>query len=136
MSNAFSWVFLAALAATAVTRLWLARRQMRHVRAHRDAVPDNFAGVIPLDAHQKAADYTVAKSRLGMVDVLVGAAVLLALTLGGAIEWLSVQWAKLLPGQLWHGATLTLSVIFLQSLIGLPLAVYRTFVVEQRFGFN
>jgi STE24 endopeptidase len=137
MSNAFAWVFLAALAAAAATRLWLARRQMRHVLAHRDAVPATFAAAIPLGAHQKAADYTVAKSRLGMLDVLLGAAVLLALTLGGGIERLSALWAgAFAPGSIPHGTALILSVIFLQSLLGLPLAVYRTFVVEQRFGFN
>jgi STE24 endopeptidase len=134
---AFSWIFLAALAAATLARLWLARRQMRHVRAHREAVPSTFAAAIPLAAHQKAADYTVAKARFGMVEVLLGAAVLLALTFGGVIQRLSELWAlALAAGSIAHGTALILSVIFLQSLIGLPLAVYRTFVVEQRFGFN
>jgi len=137
MSNAFSWVFLAALAAATLMRLWLALRQMRHVRAHRDAVPATFATVIPLSAHQKAADYTVAKARLGMLDSVLGAAVLLAFTLAGGIQRLSELWTPAFtPGSIAHGTALILSVIFLQSLIGLPLAVYRTFVVEQRFGFN
>jgi STE24 endopeptidase len=137
MSNAFAWVFLAALLATTVTRLWLAQRQMRHVRAHRGAVPAIFAAAIPLASHQKAADYTVAKARLGMVDLLLGAAVLLALTLGGGIQLLSDAWGRVFAaGSIAHGTALILSVIFLQSLIGLPLAAYRTFVLEQRFGFN
>jgi STE24 endopeptidase len=63
VSSVFTWAFLAALALSTATRLWLALRQTRHVRAHRDAVPGMFADVIPLSAHQKAADYTVAKSR-------------------------------------------------------------------------
>ena len=93
MNHAFTWVFLAALAAATGTRLWLATRQARHVRAHRDAVPAPFAAAIPLAAHQKAADYTVAKVRLGVLDVLVNAALLLALTLGGAVQWMSEAWA-------------------------------------------
>jgi STE24 endopeptidase len=137
MSNAFAWVFLAALAAATVTRLWLAQRQMRHVRAHREAVPATFAAVIPLASHQKAADYTVAKARLGMIDVVLGAVVLLALTLGGGIQLLSDLWARAFAsGSIAHGSALILSVVFLQSLIGMPLALYRTFVLEQRFGFN
>src|SRR6187402_2075269 len=137
MSNAFAWVFLAALAAATVTRLWLAQRQMRHVRAHREAVPATFAAVIPLASHQKAADYTVAKARLGMIDVMLGAVVLLALTLGGGIQLLSDAWARAFAsGSIAHGTALILSVVFLQSLIGMPLALYRTFVLEQRFGFN
>src|SRR2546430_4940173 len=77
--NAFTWVFLIALGLATATRLWLVLRQIRHVRAHRDAVPRTFAEAIPLGAHQKAADYTVAKARLGMIDVLLRAAGVLAL---------------------------------------------------------
>lgn len=135
--NLLTWLFLAALALASATRLWLAQRQIAHVRAHRDAVPDTFAEAIPLAAHQKAADYTEAKSRLGMVDVLVGAALLLALTLGGLLQWLSDAWgAAFNPGSLAHGTALLLSVFFIQAAVSLPLAAYRTFVVEQRFGFN
>ena len=137
MSNAFAWVFLAALAAATVTRLWLAQRQMRHVRAHRDAVPPTFAAAIPLEAHQKAADYTVAKVKLGMLDAVLDAVVLLVLTLGGLLQWLAEQWDRVLPAQpLWHGAALIVCVFVLQAAIGLPLTLYRVFSVEQRFGFN
>jgi STE24 endopeptidase len=135
--HAFTWLFLAALAAATLTRIWLALRQVAHVRAHRDAVPAGFADVMPLAAHRKAADYTVAKSRLGMADLLVGVAALLALTLGGLLRWISEQWAALLePGGLWHGTALVASVVLLLGAIELPSAIYRTFVIEARFGFN
>ena len=135
--NLLTWLFLAALVLATATRLWLAQRQVRYVRSHRDAVPDTFAEAIPLAAHQKAADYTAAKSRLGMVDVLVGAALVLALTLGGLLQALSGAWATLFaPGSLAHGTALLLSVFFIQAAVSLPLAFYRTFVIEQRFGFN
>jgi STE24 endopeptidase len=137
MSNAFTWVFLAALALATATRLWLALRQVRHVRAHREAVPGTFADTIALPAHQKAADYTVAKTRLGIVDTLLDAVVLLALTLGGLLQWLSDLWARVLPeGSLWHGSALILTVVFARALIGLPLSLYRIFGIEERFGFN
>jgi STE24 endopeptidase len=137
MFNALTWTFLAAVLAVTATRLWLSQRQIRHVRAHRGAVPPTFADAIPLSAHQKAADYTVAKSRAGMLDLMIGTAALLVLTLGGLIDWLHVQWARLLePGGLWHGVTLIASVVVLLALIDLPLSLYRTFVIEQRYGFN
>jgi STE24 endopeptidase len=133
----FTSIFLAALAAATVTRLWLAQRQIRHVRAHRAAVPALFAGSIPLAAHQKAADYTVAKARLGIVDTLLDAVILLALTLGGVLQWLSNLWLRAFPAEsLWHGAALILTVLLLRGLLGLPLSLYRTFVIEERFGFN
>ena len=135
--NAFSWLFLAALTAATLTRLWLARRQIAHVRAHRDAVPPTFAVAIPLAAHQKAADYTAAKTRLAMVDVLLGAAVLLALTLGGLLQWISSAWARVLePDGLWHGTALIATVVVLLSALELPISAYRSFVIEARFGFN
>jgi STE24 endopeptidase len=135
--NAFTWTFLLALLAATAARLWLGARQARHVRAHRDAVPASFAGVIPLDAHQKAADYTLAKGRVGVVDVLLNAALLLLFTLGGGIQWLSDAWAGVAaPGGLAHGTALIVSAVALLSLAELPLTLYRTFVVEARFGFN
>ncbi|HUN68815.1 MAG TPA: M48 family metallopeptidase [Burkholderiales bacterium] len=135
--NAFGCLFLAALASALAARLWLAARQARHVRAHRGAVPPAFAGTIALAAHQKAADYTVAKARLGMVDVCLSAALVLALTFGGLLQWLSDAWARAAEaGGIAHGVALIASVVALLSLAELPLVLYRTFVLEARFGFN
>jgi STE24 endopeptidase len=137
MSAALTWLFLAALAAASATRLWLARRQVRHVAAHRDAVPASFAGSIPLASHRKAADYTVAKTRLGMVGVLVHAAVLLAFTLGGGLQLILDLWAPTFArGSLAHGTAALLTLAFALAAINLPLGLYRIFVVESRFGFN
>jgi STE24 endopeptidase len=135
--NAFTWIFVAALAAATLTRWWLAQRQIRHVRAHRDAVPPMFAATIPAEAHQKAADYTVAKARLGILATLFDAVVLLGLTLGGGVQLLSNLAALLFPaGTLLHGTALLVGLFLVQFGLHLPLALYRTFVIEQRFGFN
>jgi len=137
MSAALTWLFLAALAAASATRLWLARRQVRHVAAHRDAVPPSFAGSIPLESHRKAADYTVAKTRLGMIGVLVHALVLLAFTLGGGLQLILDLWAPAFaPGSLAHGTAALLTLALALAAINLPLGLYRIFVVESRFGFN
>jgi STE24 endopeptidase len=135
--NFLTWLFLAALALATATRLWLAARQMRHVQAHRSAVPGTFAEAIPLSAHQKAADYTAAKARLGMVEVLLGAVLVLVLTLGGLLQAISDAWAApFTRGSLAHGTALLVSLFLLQGALSLPLAFYRTFVLESRFGFN
>jgi STE24 endopeptidase len=110
---------------------------MRHVRAHRDAVPGMFAESIPLTAHQKAADYTVAKARLGIIETLLDAAILLVLTLGGLLQWLSELWARAFAVEsLWRGTAVILTVFLLKGALSLPLSVYRIFVIEERFGFN
>ena len=96
-----------------------------------------FADSIPLAAHQKAADYTVAKAKLGNVDTLLDALILLALTLGGALQWLSDLWQRVFALEsLWHGAALILSMLVIKGALGLPLSLYRIFVIEERFGFN
>ena len=132
----FTTIFLAALAASVAIRIWLAARQMRHVGAHRAAVPPHFAGRISLAAHQKAADYTVARTRLGLADTAIDTVLLLALTLGGGIALIASWSAALGWPPLWRDTTLIVATMLLSSLVGLPLAWYRTFVIEQRFGFN
>jgi STE24 endopeptidase len=135
--QAFTIAFLAALAAATATRLWLAARHARHVRAHRGAVPAEFAASVTLAAHQKAADYTVAKTRLGMVDTLVSAALLLAFTLGDGLQALFDLWARAFdPGGYAHGIALILSVVLVTGMVDLPFSIVRTFGIEARFGFN
>jgi STE24 endopeptidase len=135
--NAFTLAFLAALALATATRIWLALRHIRYVAAHRERVPAEFAESVPLPAHQKAADYTRARTRLGIVDALVSAAVLLAFTLGGGLEWLYDAWARAFEaGGYAHGIALILSVAAITGLVDLPFSVYRTFVIEAKYGFN
>ena len=134
--NTFSMVFLAALALATAARLWLARRHVSHVRAHRDQVPVAFAQEIDLPSHQKAADYTCAKTRFAMIDLVVGVAVLLALTFGGGLQWLHAVSAAWLGEGIPRGLLLIALAGLLMMLADLPSDLYRTFVIEQRFGFN
>ncbi len=135
--HAFTTAFLTALAISTAIRWWLASRHMRHIAAHRAAVPDDFAGHISIESHQKAADYSRAKIRLGMLETLVGAATLLALTLGGGLQALSDAWSSAFDhGGYAHGIALMLSMTVVTGIIDLPFALYRTFSIEARFGFN
>lgn len=132
----FTLIFIGVLLATTATRLWLAQRHLHHVRQHRDAVPADFAEHIALESHQKAADYSGAKTRLGMIHIVLDLAVLLAFTLGGGIQALADIWQSLVGDGLWRGVALIGSVLVIASLFDLPLGLYRTFVIDQRFGFN
>ncbi len=136
-SSSFSALFLVALGVGLVCRLWLARRQAAHVAAHRATVPAAFAATIGLEAHQKAADYTVARVRLGMVDTVLSAVLLLALTLGGGLQALHDLCARFVePGSLAHGVAFVSAVGVVSWLVDLPLGIYRSFGLEARFGFN
>ena len=134
--HAFGFVFLAALLLASATRLWLAWRQLTHVRAHRVQVPGSFAAEIDLAAHQKAADYTCAKTQLALAEVAVDAAILLLLTFGGALEWMHGISAAWLAEGIARGLALFLLVGVLMTVADLPFGIYRTFVIESRFGFN
>jgi STE24 endopeptidase len=134
--HAFGVVFLAALALATATRLWLAARHLAYVRAHRHGVPAEFASEVGLEAHQKAADYTCTKTRLALVEVVTDAVILLALTFGGVLQWLHGVSAAWLAEGIGRGLVLLALVGALMTLLDLPFGLYRTFVVEQRFGFN
>ena len=134
--NAFSLIFLLALAAGLAVEWWLLRRQARHVQAHADRVPDAFADRIELAQHRKAADYTLAQIQASRCELGFGAVWLVLLTLGGGIALLQALWGA--PGwdPLWSGTALVLSAFLLLGLLDLPYDAWRTFGIEARFGFN
>ena len=134
--HTFTAVFLAALILTMGTRIWLAARNVRHILAHRDHVPANFSSQITLDAHQKAADYTCAKTRIGYLSLFLEAGLLLILTLGGGLNGLADFWSSRLSDPVMQGTALILNTVLLMSAVGIPVSYYRTFVIEERFGFN
>ena len=136
-SHALTTLFLAALALTTTLRVWLALRHLGSVQAHRGAVPAPFAAAITLEAHQKAADYTAARVKLGLIDLGTGTLFLLWLTLGGLMQRVFDAWAPVFPGGGYgHGIAFLATLGLLGSLVDLPFGLYRTFVIEERFGFN
>ncbi|HVS23787.1 MAG TPA: M48 family peptidase, partial [Gammaproteobacteria bacterium] len=128
-------LFIAALLAATATRIWLATRQIAAVRVHRDRVPEYFAGQIALADQQKAADYNAARASFTRVAAVVDALLRLALTLGGGIALADALWLRLRLAQPWHGALVTATVVLAWVLCGLPLAAWRIFQLEERFGF-
>jgi len=132
----FTALFVVAVVAMVGTKLWLASRQIRFVAAHREQVPSQFANTVALTAHQRAADYTVERTRLAMIEIVVGAAVLIGLTLLGGVQALDLALSDWLGRGYVGQIALVAVVIAITSAIDLPLDYYRQFVVEQRFGFN
>ena len=134
--NTFSIVFLSALALATLMRLWLGWRHIGYIQAHRAAVPAEFAGQVGLDAHQRAADYTCTKTRFSAVSLVFDAVVLLILTFGGGLQAIDNLAASVFSGGIARGVAFVALLMVITSVIELPFDLYRTFGIEQRFGFN
>jgi STE24 endopeptidase len=128
--------FALALVAGLIVKFWLATRQIRHVARHRDAVPAAFAQAITLAAHQKAADYTIAKTRFGLLEMVWGAMALLGWTLLGGLDWLNKLLLDALGGGMWQQLALLAAFALIGGLLELPFTLWQTFRLEERFGFN
>ena len=129
-------LFVLFLALMIGVRYWLAARQIRYVAAHADEVPAQFADRVSLEAHRKAAHYTVEKTRLGIVETAVGAAVLVSLTLLGGLQWISETLRALIASDLLYQVAVVGAVVLLLAVLDLPFSWIRQFRIEQRFGFN
>ncbi len=128
--------FASLLSLGLLLRFWLASRQMRHVAAHRSTVPAAFAATITLAAHHKAADYTVAKLRFGLLELAFGSAVLLAWTLLGGLNVLNQSLVQVLGTGLLQQLGLLAAFVLIGGLLDVPFTLYQNFVIEERFGFN
>ena len=136
ISPLFSVLFVAFLLLTLVLQFWLGSRHIRYILQHRSTVPTEFAAKIPLTAHQKAADYTIAKTKLGMIMLLLSSAVLIGFTLFGGLQFLAVTLVKLTGPGMTYQISLLVAFAIISSVIDLPFDYYKQFVLEEKFGFN
>ena len=134
--NSFTVLFLLMFAIVTATQFWLAKRQAAYVLAHRDNVPEAFTQTVSLAAHQKAADYTQAKSQLGDIERALGVVLILVLTVFGGINAAFEFCAARIESPLMAGVSAIALLTFLMSLFEIPVSWYGTFVIEEKFGFN
>ncbi len=133
----FVSIFLTAVAASFLLHVYLLLRQIGHVKTHRATVPSGFSDRITLVDHQKAADYTIEKSRLALLELVFSTVLLLGLTVGGGVQSVATFCAQFMDQTGYsYGLALVGSVIVISYLVDLPLDLYRTFVLEARYGFN
>ena len=132
----FTLVFLSFLAISVVVQFWLSQRHLAYVTSNKDKVPDAFSDKISLDAHQKAADYTTTNTRIGIFELAVSTAFLLIWTLGGGLNLLDQLWRGVEYSPIVTGIGVILSAMLIMGLLEIPMSIYHTFVVEERFGFN
>jgi STE24 endopeptidase len=135
-SYTFTLVFASLLVLNLLLKFWLAHRQMRHVAQHRVAVPEAFAATIDTAAHHKAADYTIAKLRLGQWDMALDMAMLVMWTLLGGLGLLDQWLLELMGPGMWQQISLVVSFMLISAVVSLPLSYIQTFKIEQAFGFN
>ncbi|MEM7081865.1 MAG: M48 family metallopeptidase [Pseudomonadota bacterium] len=134
--HSFQMAFLIFLAVGTGIRLWLSFRQLRAMRERRNALPAGFDKALSLEEHQKASDYTAAGTRVGLWDIVIDTLLLLGWTLGGGLQWIDNLVSAFGWGPLVTGVASILAILFVMSLLSIPLSLYRTFGVEARFGFN
>ena len=128
MASTLTFTFVFLLIATTTIRAWLGSRHIAHVQAHRGSVPSAFAGNISLEAHQKAADYSTAKTKLTLIEAAVQAILLAVLTIGGGLQLIDNTWFNILPGhEIIRGALVICSAMLISSLIDIPFDYYKTF---------
>jgi STE24 endopeptidase len=130
MSSLLTIAFIFFLIAMLGLKYWLAWRQIRHVSGHADAVPRQFADRVPLEAHRRAASYTVEKTRLGVLETAVSAALLIGLTLLGGLNWLMAQIVGWTASDFLRQMAIVLVILLLISVVDLPFAWYRQFRIE------
>jgi STE24 endopeptidase len=135
-ASTFTLAFVIALLASLGVRLWLAARQIAHVRAHRDTTPPAFVDRVDTMQHRKAADYTVAKQKLSIMETAVDAVMLVAVTLGGGLAWLFAVTEEVAIPSLLRDVLLLVGVASIGGIASLPFSWWRTFRIEERFGFN
>ncbi|GGB95996.1 peptidase [Oxalicibacterium flavum] len=135
-SLAFTVLFVGFLVLSIVIRFWLASRHVRHILAHRNAVPAQFAGRIPLEAHRRAADYTIAKTKFALFVILLNSAVLIGFTLMGGLQWLASTSLDIFGPGIRYQLALVLAFALISGLIELPFDYFRQFRLEAAFGFN
>jgi len=134
--NTFTYLFLTLLGLSLLTEVWLAARHIRYIAANRNTVPEAFRSKITLADHRKAADYTIAHTRFGRIENAYGTGLLVLWTLGGGLDWLDQMLRAIGWGELATGVVFILSTLVIMGLLELPVSVYQTFVIENRFGFN
>ncbi len=134
--NTFSLFFISALLISFGVEYWLSMRQSSHVSQHRDTVPDAFKHSVSLSAHQKAADYTLAKNKLGDVERIISIVLVLLLTFGGVVNAVFGFYQHMLSSALTAGLAAIATLMLIMALLELPVSIYQTFVIEERFGFN
>jgi STE24 endopeptidase len=134
--NTFTIIFLIALVISYSIQFWLSMRQKSFVSNHREAVPDAFKDTVALDAHQKAADYTVEKGKLGDIDSIISVIFLLILTLGGGISLAFELWSSFGLSPIYTDLGAVATIILIMTVLEIPTGLYQTFVIEEKYGFN
>ena len=136
MSITFYYLFIFLLVTTTIFQVWLTKRHIVHIQKNKNKVPSAFSKTISISDHKKAADYTVSKSYIGIIDLFIQAIFLYLITLGGGINIITNIFSNLINNQLIIGAMVIISVMLISSLIDLPLTLYKTFIIDEKFGFN
>jgi len=129
-------IFITSLIINLIIEVWLNIRNQFHINLHKNKVPEEFAGIVDLEAHQKAASYSAAKLQLSRQVLFFDAAVLIFMTLGGGFQDIYNYWLATDITPTWRDTAFLISTFWFLSLLSLPFSIISTFKIEANFGFN
>jgi STE24 endopeptidase len=109
---------------------------LRHLGRHGGVVPPGFEGEVDPRTLRRTADYTMAQSRAGLVESIVGNILLLAFLFAGLLPLYDRWIDSFAQGFITAGLFFFLGLFLAQTVLDIPFSLYRNFVIESRFGFN
>jgi len=130
------FIALGLIALRLVAELWLAALNRAEVRRHADVPPPGVAAIVDAPTYRKSVDYTLAKNRLGVLEMIFDAGVLALIVSSGFLPWLFANVAAWAPGSTWDDALFILFAGIVLSIPSLPFEWISQFRLEERFGFN
>jgi STE24 endopeptidase len=107
-----------------------------NLRALKPELPREFEGIYEEGEYRRFLDYTAAQAHFERIEATWDLALLLGFWLLGGYDWVDRAVRSLHMGFIPTGLAYLGALFLGKWLLGLPLEIYETFRIEERFGFN
>ncbi|MCX6355683.1 MAG: M48 family metallopeptidase [Candidatus Aureabacteria bacterium] len=106
---------------------------VRHLRVD---LPEEFAGVYDQERYRKSQEYLRVNTGVALIEETVMTPLVIAFVVLGGFNCIDRMVRGFHPGEITAGLLFAGSLMLLSQLCRIPFSIYRTFVVEERYGFN
>jgi len=127
------WLIIAFVLADFAIGIWLT---MLNVKASKWPIPKVLEGMYDDEKYAKQQAYSSEKRKIDLISSTVSLAFMLGMFAFGGFSWLD-GWVRSISENEIVRSLLFVGVIYLVSFIlALPVGIYDTFSIEERYGFN